>query len=577
MTLSVSTPAVHTSDGRVIALPQLLALLVPPPSLFGVSHPPTTSVDASSFSSSSSLNIFGISRGGGNDNDNDNNNNNNNSVLSEDILQHPDDYYRILGLIDENANDSTTSSQTSLITASQITKAYRRRAVQTHPDKTGGDRQAFDLVAKAYEVLGAEDTRAVYDRYGVAGLEAGQSGGGMQHSSSSSFHDFVSQMFHASPHNQQQPRRNRTMRYQLQVTLEELYSGVTKHVVVPTTRSRRQDHSPSSKKVQVDIPRGSVVGQPIRLAGAVDDISDAPPGDLIFVLTPAPHSIFTRKNHDLAMELVISLEEAICGVRHKRIRHLDESLLEVDSAVTTTTTTSNNMDDAAPLVIATGDVQVLPGRGFPKTTSRGHHASKKDDHGHDVEYGDLYIQFRVEMPTSPSSSGSTKQHPLSVEEREDLRRLLEKLQGKRSSSSSRTSRRTKKTKSKTNKPSASTASTSRSEVEEDDDKQDDSTKAKTTRTTPPPLRLIPGRVSDFGRKTGTARVQTDDQHHHDHAAHHHDEEDHSFFGGHHPFGSGSSTFFQQGEQQGSRSFYFGGSHPFAGDDGEAGDTQCKQM
>ena len=62
-------------------------------------------------------------------------------------------------------------------------KAFRRRAVQTHPDKMpNGDRRVFDKVSEAYDVLSDESKRNLYDRFGERGVKnshsAGFGGGG---------------------------------------------------------------------------------------------------------------------------------------------------------------------------------------------------------------------------------------------------------------------------------------------------------------------------------------------------------------------------------------------------------------
>lgn len=77
------------------------------------------------------------------------------------------DYYDILE-IDKSAS------------ASDIKKAYRKMAKKFHPDKNPGDAEAeenFKLVNEAYQALGDENKRAMYDRYGKAGLD-GQAGAG---------------------------------------------------------------------------------------------------------------------------------------------------------------------------------------------------------------------------------------------------------------------------------------------------------------------------------------------------------------------------------------------------------------
>ena len=62
-------------------------------------------------------------------------------------------------------------------TAKEITKAYRRLCVKHHPDKNGGDRKRFDEISEAYGVLGDEQKREAYDRFGDAGVKQGVGGG----------------------------------------------------------------------------------------------------------------------------------------------------------------------------------------------------------------------------------------------------------------------------------------------------------------------------------------------------------------------------------------------------------------
>ena len=76
------------------------------------------------------------------------------------------DYYEILG-IDKSADAAT------------IKKAYRKKAIEYHPDKNPGDKEAeenFKLAAEAYEVLSDSDKKARYDQYGHAAFEGGAGG-----------------------------------------------------------------------------------------------------------------------------------------------------------------------------------------------------------------------------------------------------------------------------------------------------------------------------------------------------------------------------------------------------------------
>lgn len=78
------------------------------------------------------------------------------------------DYYEILE-VGKNA------------TKDEIKKAYRKKAIQFHPDKNPGDKEAenkFKEAAEAYEVLSNDDKRARYDRFGHAGMSGAAGGGG---------------------------------------------------------------------------------------------------------------------------------------------------------------------------------------------------------------------------------------------------------------------------------------------------------------------------------------------------------------------------------------------------------------
>jgi molecular chaperone DnaJ len=75
------------------------------------------------------------------------------------------DYYEVLG-VSKNAS------------ADEIKKAFRRLAVQHHPDKEGGDETKFKEVNEAYEVLKDDKKRQRYDQFGHAGVGGAAGGGG---------------------------------------------------------------------------------------------------------------------------------------------------------------------------------------------------------------------------------------------------------------------------------------------------------------------------------------------------------------------------------------------------------------
>lgn len=144
------------------------------------------------------------------------------------------DFYEILG-IDRNA------------TAEQIKKAYRKKAIEYHPDKNPGDKAAeenFKKAAEAYEVLSDPDKKARYDQYGHAAFEGGGgfNGGGMNMDDIfSQFGDIFGSAFGGGfsggfggfgGGGGQRRMKGSNLRIKVKLTLEEIANGVEKKVKV---------------------------------------------------------------------------------------------------------------------------------------------------------------------------------------------------------------------------------------------------------------------------------------------------------------------------------------------------------
>lgn len=258
--------------------------------------------------------------------------------------------YEILG-VEKNASPDV------------IRKAYRKLAVKFHPDK-GGDPEKFKEIQKAFDILGDERKRDIYDKYGEEGLEGGGDGGG-----GGDIFDVLS-----GRQRRKNPgvKKGENMVHPLKVTLEQLMKGssrtlrLTRKVIdqqkgVETCAScggrgakiQTIRMGPMIQQVQktcdecggtgvnyrqvkvqetleVHIPKGAPDGHKINFSEKADEIPDGEAGDVVFVLQEQSHPEFKRKGDDLYIERTISLSEALCGFTME-LKHLDGRTLIIKS------------------------------------------------------------------------------------------------------------------------------------------------------------------------------------------------------------------------------------------------------
>lgn len=189
-----------------------------------------------------------------------------------------DDYYELLG-VQKGASEE------------ELKKAYRKKAVQYHPDKNPGNKEAeemFKKISHAYEVLKDPEKRAAYDRYGPAAFEgagAGAGMGGMR--GGGGFHDpfdifrevfgqqggmgggIFEEMFGGGRGGGGQDGAD--LRYDLEITLEEAARGAEREIsfrkLVACERCDGSGAEPGSKRVTCPTCRGA--GQVRRSGGII--------------------------------------------------------------------------------------------------------------------------------------------------------------------------------------------------------------------------------------------------------------------------------------------------------------------
>ena len=281
------------------------------------------------------------------------------------------DYYKILD-VDKSA------------TAPQIKKAYRKLARKYHPDVNPNDEDAkikFQQINEANEVLSDPEKRKKYDAYGENWQHAdtyeeakkqsayqnpnqGFGEGNYQRYSSSDFDgedfsDFFESMFGSAGGRQRQSTKFRGQDFNasLQLTEKDVYT------------TQKQVLTVNGKKIRITIPAGVENGQTIKIKGhGSEGVNGGPKGDLYITFNISPDKHFKRVSADLYTEQTIDLYTAVLG-----------------GDVTVST-----FNDKVKLKVKEGtqnDTKVrLKGKGFP--------VYKKDG-----SFGDLYITYKIEIPT----------------------------------------------------------------------------------------------------------------------------------------------------------------------------------
>lgn len=216
------------------------------------------------------------------------------------------DYYKILG-VDRKAG------------ADDIRKAYRKLAMQHHPDRNPGDKKAeerFKEINEAYEVLSDPEKRARYDQLGSA-YSNWQSRGGpgdfnwsdwfspggtrveyreVDDLFGEGFSDFFRTIFGEATGRSRRARQPQGYQQAVQITFQEAYNGTTRQI------------QSNGRKIQVRIPAGVKTGSKVRVAGA------GPEGlDLYLVVDVTDDDRFQRDGYDLHTTAAINVFTAILG------------------------------------------------------------------------------------------------------------------------------------------------------------------------------------------------------------------------------------------------------------------------
>ncbi len=329
----------------------------------------------------------------------------------------------------------------------ELKRAYRSLAMKYHPDRNRNDPQAADKmkeINEAYAVLSDPQKRQIYDTYGHAGLQGYSTSdifGGIDFDSL--FREFglggfgmgesiFDSIFNTGRASARQRRRGDDLRYDLELTMEEIYTGTERKLQIPHSRICQACKGTGAKEgglktcercggtgqiikqtrsgfgifrqisvcdachgtgsiiksrcdtcqgkgfieeiseVSVEIPRGADSGFSIKIDGEGEEGKNgAAPGDLYIIINVKEHPIFKRHGDDIYMSKDISFVDAALGGEIADIPSLNGQLkLEI------------------PEGTQTGDILRLTNKGIPHLKGPGQ--------------GDLYVMVKVITPTNMS-------------------------------------------------------------------------------------------------------------------------------------------------------------------------------
>lgn len=269
------------------------------------------------------------------------------------------DYYDVLGA-KKNASEA------------DLKKAYRKLAMQYHPDRDTGDEAKFKEINEAYEVLSDAKKRSAYDQYGHDAVAPGAGAGGFQGAGGFDFGDvfgdIFGDIFGGGARGGRRGQPGADLQYTVSVSLEEAVAGLSRDIHINTlaqcadchgqggtgvekcgdchgtgrltmqqgmfsvqqtcpkcrgagssvkkacSSCQGQGRKQKQKTLSVKIPAGVETGDQMRLRGEGEaGAQGGPDGDLYIQIHVKDHDVFKRQGSDLYCEVPVSFSTLALG------------------------------------------------------------------------------------------------------------------------------------------------------------------------------------------------------------------------------------------------------------------------
>ena len=256
----------------------------------------------------------------------------------------------------------------------EIRKSYRKLSLKYHPDRPNGNKELFQKISQAYDILNDPLEKKKYDN----NIKGQNRNNGVHMNSGFPDMDYLNKMFSMNSRNRGasasshfRNMANLTIIKEVKLSLEESWSGTIKQMVIERVVEANNSKVIESESVLLRIPSGVDNGAKVIMKGKGHRHNSGLCGDVNVHVTVNNNTNFIRDGLDLILKKKITFKESLVGFKFE-IKHISGKKYSI-----------NNFDGK---IISDGYLKVVPRLGFKKEV------------GNMKTEGNLLIMFSIESP-----------------------------------------------------------------------------------------------------------------------------------------------------------------------------------